>query len=307
MLISIVIPCYNVEQYIEECIRSCYAQSYSNIEVIAVDNNSTDKTLYKLKELQFSYPELIILQEKIPGAPAARNKGMHVAKGEWIQFLDADDLLKPNKIEHQVTLIQRDASFMATAYLKRPLKGNESEVYFNPKDIIKGLFNTNLGITSSNLWNKRFLIEVNGWNESLKSSQEANLMFRLLQINENIIIDSEPLTIVQERESGQISQGNPVKKWTQYIKLRLEIIDWLKNEQLEYFNRNKNYFYSILLTNIRNIAAHNLPLAVSLIKNHIPRYFFPSTINGHLSIYSFLYFLFGFKFTEKLYKTLRKA
>ncbi len=106
MLVSVVIPCYNVEDYIEECIHSAFAQTHKPIEVICIDNNSTDNTWQKLKQLQEKYPSLLIDKELKPGAPAARNKGLALSKGEWIQFLDADDLLLPEKIEHQAKLLQ---------------------------------------------------------------------------------------------------------------------------------------------------------------------------------------------------------
>ncbi|TAJ08641.1 glycosyltransferase family 2 protein [Marinilabiliaceae bacterium JC017] len=307
MLISIIIPCYNVQDYIEECVRSAFSQIYQHIEVICIDNNSSDATWEKLIQLKQQYSKLIIVKETKTGAPAARNKGLTLSKGKWIQFLDADDLLYPNKILHQVTLINPDTPFIVGTSIFRKIDGSESVVLPLTDNVYKALYLTRLGNTCCNLWNKRLLLKANGWNESLKSSQEADLMFRLLKSSENVIIDTEPLTIVRERESGQISQSNPAKKWTRYVQLRLEIIEWLKTERMDYFKSNSNYFHSILLTNIRNIAPHNLSLAVSLREKHIPRYFLPTTINGHISVYSFLYFLLGFKCTEKLYKTVRKV
>ena len=86
MKISIIIPCYNVEEYIEEALTSCFEQTFANIEVIAVDNNSKDNTWQKLQTLQETYPELIIAQEDRAGAPYARNKGLALSTGDWCQF-----------------------------------------------------------------------------------------------------------------------------------------------------------------------------------------------------------------------------
>ena len=105
MLVSIVIPCYNVQEYLAECLDSIFAQSYPFLEVICIDNNSTDETYRLLQKTKQKYPTLIIDKESMPGAPAARNKGLALAKGEWIQFLDADDLLLPAKIEHQLNMV----------------------------------------------------------------------------------------------------------------------------------------------------------------------------------------------------------
>src|SRR5690554_6456801 len=115
MLISIIIPAYNVVDYIEECIHSAFAQTYKPIEVLCIDNNSTDNTWQKIKQLQETYPSLLIEKELKPDATAARYKGLSLSKGEWIQFLDADDLLLPEKIEHQVDLLRNnnEAGFIA--------------------------------------------------------------------------------------------------------------------------------------------------------------------------------------------------
>jgi len=105
MLISIIILCYNVQNYIVDCVESCIAQTYKSIEIICIDNNSSDKTPVILSDLKKKYPQLILGKEIKPSASAARNRGLSLAKGDWIQFLDADDLLMPAKIKHQVELI----------------------------------------------------------------------------------------------------------------------------------------------------------------------------------------------------------
>lgn len=98
-LVSIVIPVYNAEAFLADAINSCLDQSYRPIEIICVENNSGDKSRDLLKHFKKSYPGIINLyEERQPGAPAARNKGMAVARGEFIHFLDADDVLYPNAI-----------------------------------------------------------------------------------------------------------------------------------------------------------------------------------------------------------------
>ena len=95
-LVSIIIPCYNTEDYISEAIDSALGQTYPDIEVIVIDDGSEDGSLEIIK----SYGDRI-RWETGPnrGACAARNRGIELARGEFIQFLDADDLLLPEKIE----------------------------------------------------------------------------------------------------------------------------------------------------------------------------------------------------------------
>jgi glycosyltransferase involved in cell wall biosynthesis len=94
--VSIVIPVYNVEKYLNECIESTLNQTYNDIEVIAVDDGSTDNSLKILKK----YSDRIkIIQQKNGGVSSASNTGIRNSTGEWIKIIGADDVLYPNAIQ----------------------------------------------------------------------------------------------------------------------------------------------------------------------------------------------------------------
>ncbi|HTD40649.1 MAG TPA: glycosyltransferase family A protein [Mucilaginibacter sp.] len=99
-LISIIIPVYNSEQYLAETISSALAQTWPNKEVIIVDDGSTDGSLAVAES--FASDAVKVFSQGNKGASVARNKGLQEAKGKYIQFLDADDLLMPDKIEKQI-------------------------------------------------------------------------------------------------------------------------------------------------------------------------------------------------------------
>src|ERR1035437_936377 len=101
-LVSIIIPCFNAERWISEAIQSCLDQTYQPIEVIVIDDGSTDKSLEVIKSFGDK-----IRWETGPnrGGCAARNRGIKLANGSYLQFLDADDLLHPNKIASQMLVI----------------------------------------------------------------------------------------------------------------------------------------------------------------------------------------------------------
>jgi len=306
MLVSVIIPCHNVENYISECLQSALGQTYQDIEIICVDNNSTDKTLKIVQEFQDKYPEKIFVTEELKqGAPAARNNGLSLAKGEWIQFLDADDLLMPGKIQHQIALAISNpgAGFISGAYIAKSLKGEEIINLPGNEDVFKSLFSKNLGITSANLWHKTDLLNVHGWDESLKSSQEADLMFRLLKMNENVISDFEPLTIVRERKSGQISQRNPLDKWLDYFNKRIEILQWIEQNKPAYYSENRQYYYDELFFLIKGISHYNLNLACKLHKEKLGKAYKPGKIHYSMQRrYMFVYNILGLRFTEILYR-----
>jgi glycosyltransferase involved in cell wall biosynthesis len=312
MLISIIIPAYNVEDYIEECIHSAFAQTHKPIEVLCIDNNSTDNTWQKLKQLQETYPSLLIEKELKPGAPAARNKGLALSNGEWIQFLDADDLLLPEKIEHQKHLIKNkpEVCFIAAASKKKHINGQSTTTIPKQDHPFKSLFTTNLGITSSNLWNKSYINQINGWDESLKSSQEADLMFRLLQINSQVIFDAEPLTIIQERETGQISTKNPQDNWVRYFNKRVEILNWIKKNDTKLYASHQAFFNDSLFGILKIISNHKpdgLKVSSQLWKSYLKGKYVPSPAQNHSTKpYLFLYKILGFTTAERIRLLLGK-
>lgn len=304
-MVSVVIPCYNVENFIEECINSVYKQSYSDIEVICVDNNSKDKTMEILLKLKRErYPNLIIDSEKKKGASSARNKGLAIAKGDWIQFLDADDLLLCSKIERQIALLsestEKDIAFVVGDFYRRNVKGVDKEVRCKNKDAFKSLFVSNLGITSANLFNRKKISETGGWNEQLYSSQEAELMFRMLKNGWQYLFDDNLNTIIREREFGQISSQNFSENWHQHIKLRLDVLEYLKKEKEKYFIENQEYYLQNLFILVRILFKHNRQAALQIYNDNFEPDFIPK-INSKKNIYSWVFALLGFYKTEVVY------
>ncbi|MDB5145715.1 MAG: hypothetical protein JWQ66_4428 [Mucilaginibacter sp.] len=99
-LVSIIIPVYNAEKYLKETVQSALAQTWINKEIIVVDDGSTDNSLKIANSFRDTHVRVFCQPNK--GAAAARNFGLSVARGQFIQFLDADDLLSKYKIEQQV-------------------------------------------------------------------------------------------------------------------------------------------------------------------------------------------------------------
>src|SRR5580700_7824510 len=94
--VTICIPCFNAERWIAEAVRSALGQTWPEKEVIVVDDGSSDGSLDRLREFGDS---ILLLRGEHRGGNSARNTALRHARGEWLQFLDADDYLKPSKIE----------------------------------------------------------------------------------------------------------------------------------------------------------------------------------------------------------------
>ena len=97
--ISVIIPVYNVEKYLPECLESILNQNFQDFEIICVDDGSTDRSLDILQEYKRKDDRFVILQQRHAGAGAARNHGIKLAEGKYIQFLDSDDYFEPTLLE----------------------------------------------------------------------------------------------------------------------------------------------------------------------------------------------------------------
>lgn len=122
-LVSVVVPVYNASEHILGCIHSVLSQTYQQIEVIAIDDMSTDSSFSLLQSIRDE--RLVVLRnEKNSGVAYTRNKGIELSKGKYIAFLDADDVWGLDKLRIQVDLMREtDAEFSCTAYEKVNRKG----------------------------------------------------------------------------------------------------------------------------------------------------------------------------------------
>jgi len=107
-LVSILIPAYNSEEWVAEAVQSAIGQTWPHKEIIIVDDGSTDRTAEVAR--RFASKEVIVVSTENHGAPTARNHALHLSQGDYIQWLDADDILAPDKIERQLTALRESDS-----------------------------------------------------------------------------------------------------------------------------------------------------------------------------------------------------
>lgn len=108
-LVSVIMPCYNSANYIEETLKSVITQTYSNWECVIIDDCSTDNSV----EIIQSFADIdericLYVNESNKGAAYSRNRALSIAKGKWIAFLDSDDLWMPDKLEKQIAFMQKN-------------------------------------------------------------------------------------------------------------------------------------------------------------------------------------------------------
>lgn len=136
IVFSIIVPVYNTEKYIEECISSILTQTFQNFEVIIIDDGSTDSSLQKCIKFSEKDKRIKIFKQKNAGVSQARNNGIKNANGEYIIFIDSDDYIESNMLEKIYPFLKED-SLISFGYRKKYLNKeiNHKNKKFNLKNI----------------------------------------------------------------------------------------------------------------------------------------------------------------------------
>lgn len=298
--VSIVIPCYNVEAYVSEAIESALAQTYPIHKIVCVDDGSCDSTLTILREYEARYPSKIsVVTGPNKGGNHARNLGLNAISSDYVQFLDADDVLFPDKIEVQIGLIA-EASVEPTIVVGafRNSADPASGPIFTPQRLspLVNLARSALGRTSGNLWKVDALREVSGWNEEWKSSQEAELMLRLLKAGGEVLYDDHVGTWRRKRD-GSVSSTSDPQRFVCMVEHRADILQYAKaigSPKADQGEIERSLFQSVRLLGLRDLER-----AVGMHETHVPRSFAPDRRHAGC-MYAICYRVLGFERSERL-------
>lgn len=308
MHVSIVIPCHNVQEHLPNALDSALAQDHPDVDIVCVDDGSTDGTAAVLLDYSTRYPGRIrVLAQANRGASAARNAGAAATAGEYLQFLDADDRILPQKISAQVALARSAGS-------PGLIIGDFEEAMPNglllPALALNGqpwmaLIKTRMGTTSANLWKREALDAVGGWNEQLGSSQDYELMFRMLKRDVPVAWDPHIRTHVLKRASGSISQTGVPANWDRYIALRHAIKEHLQTTDPGRYAPEIETLRQYIFMALRIVAADDLPKALEVYGRSIGKGFRPQVGRAITERYAALHNLLGFATTERLMRLVK--
>ena len=308
MKVSIIIPCHNVEAHLARALDSALAQDHEECEIICVDDGSTDGTAEMLMDYARRHEGRVqVLRQENKGASAARNRGMQESSGEYLQFLDADDMISPQKISSQVKLatglalpdlIVGDYESVMPDGLLLPIEAVKGQAWM-------GLIRTRLGCTCSNLWRRAAVMEAGGWPEKLGSSQDYTLMFRMLRNNCSVTWDREIQTIIFKREAGSISQTGLFANWERYVALRWEIKKYLETLDPVRYRKEITILDQYIFMALRILAKYDQAAALRYWRAILPRGFVPEVSRAITERYVVLYKLLGFAGAEGSIRLLR--
>jgi glycosyltransferase involved in cell wall biosynthesis len=187
--ISVVIPTFNSENFIAKTLETLYSQTYNNYEVIVSDDGSSDNTVEVVKEVfdKYGYRENKILINSHEGAAAARNRGIEAANGDWISFLDSDDLWFEKKLSMVADyILQNEVDVICHSVIE---KTNEKEVLVKRYDFhnykvspFLSLYRSNSLGTSAVTVKKNLLVEAGLFDKSLPAAHDYDLWLRVAMI-----------------------------------------------------------------------------------------------------------------------------
>ena len=223
-LVSILIPCFNAEQWVAEAISSALAQTWPNKEVVVVDDGSTDRSL----EIIRSFGDRIRFESgRNHGANVARNRLLELARGKWLQYLDADDYLLETKIADQLASVG-DGDSPDLIYSPMTIEpwheGRAGERVMLPvstEDPWLLLASWQMPGTHAVLLRRSAILEVGGWKPDQPCCQEHELFLRLLIAGKRFKYTPQQGAIYRYWSTNTVSHKNPIKT----IVKKLAIID----------------------------------------------------------------------------------
>lgn len=304
-LVSVVVPCYNIEHYVEECLDSIVFQSYQNIEILVINDGSTDATEEKIKKYLGDNRIKYIFQEN-KGLSAARNTGLNVMKGEYVCFVDSDDFLHRDyvKILYE-NLINTESDISACGFFKyhghneptglEKIGGsNDFEVKYSDEcmELINGKG-----------------VSVVAWNKLFKSSIFDDLRFREGVIHEDefiahhlffrikkIVITNKVLYAYRQRENSIMSKKYDDFKFNCVMEAFGDRYKFYVKNNIKHCNAVLDVKWNYILT---NLYAYDMEVIRKYIMNNPLEFFRQKKLSLYLKMVFYIKILLGLKIKRK--------
>ena len=277
-MVSIIIPVYRKEDSLSQCLDSVVKQQYSNIEIILVDDGSPDKCGIICDEYARKYKKIVVIHQENMGVSSARNIGIKYAKGEFITFVDADDVIKPQFISDLMKLFNVDVDVVVG--INRPVRYDFCESMSGKEASMRMFLDDNFGV---NVWGKiyrRELLSDELFPVGVKMGEDMYALYKVLGKAKNVFYTS--VNHYEQKKSFNQSNDNAnIDDFYVPIKYLEKFIDASK------FDKNETFaLYHALVR--RSIWMINMLSDNSKRKNYL-KYWKVSlnNINKFISLYGF--------------------
>lgn len=307
-LVSVIIPCFNAEQWLREAIESILAQTYPQIEIIVIDDGSSDRSLAIIQ----SYGEKLIWRTgKNQGANKARNLGFTLSQGEYIQYLDADDYLLPDKIAKQVQTLQATTADFVYSDWRYQHHLDRGHFYLDriqvcgvKTDFLESLLSNDRWSNLAPILFTRSIINRVSWDESLKAAQDRDFLISVMLANAQPVYQPGCDSIYRMHSATTVSTTSKLR-WLQAHCLVMEkaekqlaatnrlSVKYKQALATAYWSMGKEYLYSnFRIKNKYSYYKAILDKVYALSPNLL--------LKNKSLLYKIFYSLIGYQATEKL-------
>lgn len=255
--ISVIVPVYNIENYIEECIKSILNQTFKDFELLLVDDGSTDSSLNICREYEKKDNRIKVIHKKNGGLSDARNTGIEKACGKYFCFIDGDDFIANDTLENMYNLILKNNSQIAICNMVRYYEDEDTEVFYKPSEtkiVLEGedRFKT---LEQPSVCNKMFKAELfNGIRFPYGKYYEDTFVYHELVMKARSVILTGKDSYYYRCRRGSILDGGYSKKYFDFMEavyLRAIFLD--QNNIKEYADEAYLHMYSSLSNAYNNL------------------------------------------------------
>lgn len=237
-LISVIIPCYNAEKTVEKCLKSVIQQLFTDLEIIIVDDGSTDSTLKICEEFQNKDERIKIITQTNYGVSKARNEGVKLATGEYVCFVDSDDWVEPNYCSELLNLLvteNADISIIEASY-----EDESGQVIFEKPTSKENVFEGKRAlillledqVIQSHPWGKlyktKYLKDIS-FPENLKCFEDYSTLFKIFDKAEKVVRSDEKLYHYIQLEDSLSHDLSPETAYYFYLAI-VEVFSFWQNK-----------------------------------------------------------------------------
>lgn len=302
-LVSVIIPCFNAERWLAEAIDSCLQQTYSHLEIIVIDDGSTDNSL----KIAQSYEKKIIC-ESVPdrGGNYARNRGFALSKGKYIQYLDADDYILPEKIERQVHLLEETGADVVYGDWRHRYHLPDGTSFLDKiniggvqPDILESLLANWWTALASLLYRRTAVENSDGWDENLLAAQDRDFFLSVVMSGAKVVYQPGCHSIYRRYGNVTVSTSS-IPRW---IQSHIQVLEKVEKKLLQKNKLSAKYRSAIAQSYFdmgREALVHDdYSQYLQLLEEALvifPDFKRPTRRKSYLLVQSIL----GFRFTERI-------
>jgi len=229
MQVSVIIPCFNAQPWIRQTLESVITQRLDNIEIIVIDDGSTDGSANIIEK---EFPSAHLIKTENQGASKTRNLGTEISKGEFIQYLDADDLLAPGKLGFQLEMLKDSGADVAYGDWQKLVRQPDGK-YVKREEIRRKIDNPEIDLFTDfwcppavYLFRRSIVEKVGGWNKGLPIIQDARFALDCVFAGGRFVYCPGIMAYYRLHSTASVSSKDPIGFIEDCLRNALQVEEW---------------------------------------------------------------------------------